>query len=117
MALLQASEPGLDAVSRQRRLTADIDLGTINSLVVIIHSGWVETLSGRQGHYPLPPVVNCHASRLTVGYNARLNTAQSPANTISSMKRMMGCSLADIQNHYPHLPYQLQASENGSPAV
>ena len=38
-------------------------------------------------------------------------------NTISSVKRMMGRSLADIQNRYPHLPYQLQASENGLPML
>ncbi len=38
-------------------------------------------------------------------------------NTISSVKRMMGRSLSDIQNRYPHLPYQLQASENGLPMI
>lgn len=62
-------------------------------------------------------MVNYHASGLTVGYDARLNAAQDPANTISSVKRMMGRSLADIQNRYPHLPYQLQASENGLPMI
>jgi molecular chaperone HscA len=30
---------------------------------------------------------------------------------------MMGRSLADIQTRYPHLPYQLQASENGLPMI
>ncbi len=29
----------------------------------------------------------------------------------------MGRSLADIQTRYPHLPYQLQASENGLPMI
>ncbi|SPX54618.1 Chaperone protein HscA [Klebsiella pneumoniae] len=42
--------------------------------------------------YLLPSVVNYHASGLTVGYDARLNAAQDPANTISSVKRMMGRS-------------------------
>ncbi|WP_410172794.1 Fe-S protein assembly co-chaperone HscB, partial [Klebsiella michiganensis] len=30
---------------------------------------------------------------------------------------MMGRSLADIEARYPHLPYQLQASENGLPMI
>ncbi|WP_147734018.1 Fe-S protein assembly chaperone HscA [Klebsiella quasipneumoniae] len=117
MALLQISEPGLSAAPHQRRLAAGIDLGTTNSLVATVRSGQAETLPDHQGRYLLPSVVNYHASGLTVGYDARLNAAQDPANTISSVKRMMGRSLADIQHRYPHLPYQLQASENGLPMI
>ena len=47
----------------------------------------------------------------------QLEAAQDPVNTISSVKRMMGRSLADIEARYPHLPYQLQASENGLPMI
>mgnify|MGYP002783176518 FL=1 len=117
MALLQISEPGLSAAPHQRRLAAGIDLGTTNSLVATGRSGQAETLPDHQGRYLLPSVVNYHASGLTVGYEARLNAAQDPVNTISSVKRMMGRSLADIQTRYPHLPYQLQASENGLPMI
>lgn len=117
MALLQISEPGLSAAPHQRRLAAGIDLGTTNSLVATVRSGQAETLPDHQGRYLLPSVVNYHASGLTVGYEARLNAAQDPVNTISSVKRMMGRSLADIQTRYPHLPYQLLASENGLPML
>ena len=117
MALLQISEPGLSAAPHQRRLAAGIDLGTTNSLVATVRSGQAETLPDHQGRYLLPSVVNYHAAGLTVGYEARLNAAQDPVNTISSVKRMMGRSLADIQTRYPHLPYQLQASENGLPML
>ncbi|RXX31997.1 Fe-S protein assembly chaperone HscA [Klebsiella aerogenes] len=117
MALLQISEPGLSAAPHQRRLAAGIDLGTTNSLVATVRSGQAETLPDHQGRYLLPSVVNYHASGQTVGYEARLNAAQDPVNTISSVKRMMGRSLADIQTRYPHLPYQLQASENGLPML
>ncbi|MGG8296772.1 Fe-S protein assembly chaperone HscA [Klebsiella sp. 141251] len=117
MALLQISEPGLSAAPHQRRLAAGIDLGTTNSLVATVRSGQAETLPDHQGRYLLPSVVNYHASGLSVGYEARLNAAQDPVNTISSVKRMMGRSLADIQTRYPHLPYQLQASENGLPMI
>ena len=117
MALLQISEPGLSAAPHQRRLAAGIDLGTTNSLVATVRSGQAETLPDRQGRYLLPSVVNYQASGLTVGYDARQNAAQDPVNTISSVKRMMGRSLADIEARYPHLPYQLQASENGLPMI
>lgn len=117
MALLQISEPGLSAAPHQRRLAAGIDLGTTNSLVATVRSGQAETLPDHQGRYLLPSVVNYQASGLTVGYDARQNAALDPVNTISSVKRMMGLSLADIEARYPHLPYQLQASENGLPMI
>ncbi|TXU99613.1 Fe-S protein assembly chaperone HscA [Klebsiella oxytoca] len=117
MALLQISEPGLSAAPHQRRLAAGIDLGTTNSLVATVRSGQAETLPDHQGRYLLPSVVNYQASGLTVGYDARQNAAQDPVNTISSVKRMMGRSLADIEARYPHLPYHLQASENGLPMI
>ncbi|CAH3691079.1 TPA: Fe-S protein assembly chaperone HscA [Klebsiella oxytoca] len=117
MALLQISEPGLSAAPHQRRLAAGIDLGTTNSLVATVRSGQAETLPDHQGRYLLPSVVNYQASGLTVGYDARQNAAQDPVNTISSVKRMMGRSLADIEARYPHLPFHLQASENGLPMI
>ncbi|EMQ1492872.1 Fe-S protein assembly chaperone HscA [Enterobacter kobei] len=117
MALLQISEPGLSAAPHQRRLGVGIDLGTTNSLVATVRSGQAETLADEQGRHLLPSVVHYQQQGHAVGYDARANAARDPANTISSVKRMMGRSLADIQTRYPHLPYQLQASENGLPMI
>ena len=117
MALLQISEPGLSAAPHQRRLAAGIDLGTTNSLAATVRSGQAETLADAQGRHLLPSVVHYRADGLRVGYDARANAAQDPVNTISSVKRLMGRSLADVQARYPHLPYQLQASENGLPML
>ena len=117
MALLQISEPGLSAAPHQRRLAVGIDLGTTNSLVATVRSGQAETLADEQGRHLLPSVVHYQQQGHAVGYDARANAARDPANTISSVKRMMGRSLADIQTRYPHLPYQLQASENGLPLI
>ena len=94
-----------------------IDLGTTNSLVATVRSGQAETLADEQGRHLLPSVVHYQQQGHAVGYDARANAARDPANTISSVKRMMGRSLADIQTRYPHLPYQLQASENGLPMI
>ncbi|EQA7819738.1 TPA: Fe-S protein assembly chaperone HscA [Enterobacter kobei] len=117
MALLQISEPGLSAAPHQRRLAVGIDLGTTNSLVATVRSGQAETLADELGRHLLPSVVHYQHQGHAVGYDARANAARDPANTISSVKRMMGRSLADIQTRYPHLPYQLQASENGLPMI
>jgi Fe-S protein assembly chaperone HscA len=117
MALLQISEPGLSAAPHQRRLAVGIDLGTTNSLVATVRSGQAETLADEQGRHLLPSVVHYQEQGHVVGYDARSNAAQDPVNTISSVKRMMGRSLADIQARYPHLPYQFEASENGLPML
>ncbi|EPC1085467.1 Fe-S protein assembly chaperone HscA [Salmonella enterica subsp. enterica serovar Kentucky] len=117
MALLQISEPGLSAAPHQRRLAAGIDLGTTNSLVATVRSGQAETLPDHEGRHLLPSVVHYQQQGHTVGYAARDNAAQDTANTISSVKRMMGRSLADIQARYPHLPYRFKASVKGLPMI
>ncbi|TDB61052.1 Fe-S protein assembly chaperone HscA [Photorhabdus khanii] len=117
MALLQISEPGLSAVPHQRRLAAGIDLGTTHSLVATVRSGQAETLMDNENRYLLPSVVHYHENGIEIGWLARQQAAHDPVNTISSVKRMMGRSLADIQQRYPNLPYQFQASENGLPLI
>lgn len=117
MALLQISEPGLSAAPHQRRLAAGIDLGTTNSLVATVRSGQAETLADAQGRHLLPSVVHYLKDDIVVGYEARQQAAQDPVNTISSAKRLMGRSLADVQARYPHMPYQFEASENGLPMM
>ncbi|AML57401.1 Chaperone protein HscA [Serratia rubidaea] len=117
MALLQISEPGLSAAPHQRRLAAGIDLGTTNSLVATVRSGQAETLPDAEGRHLLPSVVHYGEQTTQVGVAARAQAVQDPANTISSVKRMMGRSLADVQQRYPNLPYQFQASENGLPMI
>ncbi|WON75882.1 Fe-S protein assembly chaperone HscA [Serratia sp. UGAL515B_01] len=117
MALLQISEPGLSAAPHQRRLAVGIDLGTTNSLVATVRSGQAETLADAEGRYLLPSVVHYQTTKRDVGWAARAQAAQDPTNTISSVKRMMGRSLVDVQQRYPNLPYQFQASENGLPMI
>jgi len=117
MALLQISEPGMAAEPHQRRLAAGIDLGTTHSLVATVRSGQAETLADSQGQHLLPSVVHYQSQGHRVGYEARAQAALDPVNTISSVKRLMGRSLADIQTRYPQLPYQFTASENGLPLI
>lgn len=117
MALLQISEPGMATAPHQRRLAAGIDLGTTHSLVATVRSGQAQTLADSQGQHLLPSVVHYQSQGHRVGWEARAQAAQDPVNTISSVKRLMGRSLVDIQTRYPHLPYQFSASENGLPLI
>lgn len=117
MALLQISEPGLSAAPHQRKLAAGIDLGTTHSLVATVRSGQAETLPDEQGRQLLPSVVSYQPGQLIIGWDARAQAASDPQHTFSSVKRLIGRSLADIQQRYPHLPYQFRASENGLPMM
>ncbi|ACS86524.1 Fe-S protein assembly chaperone HscA [Musicola paradisiaca] len=117
MALLQISEPGMTAAPHQHRLAVGIDLGTTNSLVATVRSGEAQTLPDHDGRHLLPSVVHYHADHIMVGWDARQQAAVDPVNTVSSVKRLMGRSLADIRQRYPHLPYQFKASENGLPVL
>ncbi|EJD6670521.1 Fe-S protein assembly chaperone HscA [Providencia rettgeri] len=117
MALLQISEPGMTAVPHQRKLAAGIDLGTTHSLIATVRSGEAAALPDNQGRFLLPSIVNYQANSKQVGWEAKQLAEQDPVNTVISVKRMMGRSLADIQKRYPDLPYQLSASENGLPFI
>ncbi|MBN3263088.1 Fe-S protein assembly chaperone HscA [Pectobacterium brasiliense] len=117
MALLQISEPGLSAAPHQRRLAVGIDLGTTHSLVATVRSGEAQTLADSDGRDLLPSVVHYRHDGHSVGWDARDNAAHDLENTVSSVKRLMGRSLDDIQQRYPHLPYRFHASDNGLPLI
>lgn len=117
MALLQISEPGMTAAPHQRKLAAGIDLGTTHSLIATVRSGEAAALPDSLGRVLLPSIVNYQTDAKRVGWEAKQLAEQDPVNTIISVKRMMGRSLADIQKRYPDLPYQLTSSENGLPFI
>ncbi|STO98983.1 Hsc66 [Grimontia hollisae] len=116
MALLQIAEPGQSAAPHEHKLAVGIDLGTTNTLVASVRSGTATTLNDLDGRALIPSVVH-YGEKITVGYDARAMSETDSANTISSVKRMMGRSLADVQSRYPNLPYSLSASENGLPLI
>lgn len=117
MALLQISEPGMSSMPHQHRLAAGIDLGTTNSLIATVRSGKAETLPDPAGYELLPSIVSYQPTAITVGRQAQAKVEKDPANTIISAKRLLGRSLAEIQQRYPNLPYQLTASKNGLPLI
>ncbi|AWX14174.1 Fe-S protein assembly chaperone HscA [Mergibacter septicus] len=117
MALLQIAEPGKSAAPHQHRLAVGIDLGTTNSLVASVQSGSSQILLDEQNQVLTPSIVHYAENQVLVGKLAAEKAVIDPQNTIISVKRLIGRSLADITQRYPHLPYQLQASENGLPLL
>ncbi|QDJ13634.1 Fe-S protein assembly chaperone HscA [Mergibacter septicus] len=117
MALLQIAEPGKSAAPHQHRLAVGIDLGTTNSLVASVQSGSSQILLDEQNQVLTPSIVHYAENQVLVGKLAAEKAVIDPQNTVISVKRLIGRSLADITQRYPHLPYQLQASENGLPLL
>lgn len=125
MALLQISEPGASPDPHQRRIGIGIDLGTTHSLVATMRDSLPYCLPDAQGRVILPSAVHyaaddaTHAAdapaakgRVIIGHDALHRQAADPANTIVSVKRLMGRSLHDIASIQGEwLPYELAADQ------
>ncbi len=120
MALLQISEPGQSLDPHQRRVAVGIDLGTTHSLVAAVRHGVAECLPATDGRVILPSVVRyLDPSRggagRQIGYDALASQVSDPANTVSSVKRLMGRSLAQVADA-GKLPYTV-VEEQGMAVV
>ena len=120
MVLLQISEPGQTPEPHQRRLAVGIDLGTTNSLVATVRSGQTEVLPDLDNDFLLPSVVHYGLDVddnlvITVGKHAKSNAVNDPQNTVSSVKRLMGRNLSDIDA--VHFPYTFSQTDNGVPLL
>ena len=99
MALLQISEPGQAPDPHQRRIAVGIDLGTTHSLVAAVRNGVAECLPDDEGRVILPSAVRyLDVERRQIGFEALAARAQDAANTITSVKRLMGRGLSDLVN-------------------
>lgn len=101
MALLQISEPGQSLDPHQRRVAVGIDLGTTHSLVAAVRHGVSECLPAADGRVILPSVVRYldpaqGGSGRQIGFEALAAQVQDPDNTISSVKRLMGRTRAQV---------------------
>ena len=111
MALLQISEPGQSIDPHQRRVAVGIDLGTTHSLVAAVRHGVAECLPAEDGRVILPSVVRYLApsesgSGRQIGFEALEAQVQDPANTVSSIKRLMGRTRGQLADA-DRLPYQV----------
>ncbi len=101
MALLQISEPGESPEPHTRRHAVGIDLGTTNSLVATIRNAVPECLPDDAGRTMLPSAVRYAddgAVEVEVGHVALAHRSDDALNTITSVKRFMGRSIADVRD-------------------
>lgn len=113
MALLSISEPGQSQPKAHhvRKRAVGIDLGTTNSLVAVSSEGHAHTLCDHHGHCLIPSVVHYGKNgEVTVGEKAVTMGVKDSANTISSVKRLMGRGAEDIEYD---LPYEITNDPDG----
>ncbi len=104
MALLQIAEPGKSPAPHQHKRAVGIDLGTTNSLVATVRSGRSEVISDQHNVAIVRSVVRyLDKNKVQVGADAAKVAESDPENTIVSVKRLLGRSLADLAGL--ELPY------------
>ncbi|HKU86105.1 MAG TPA: Fe-S protein assembly chaperone HscA [Casimicrobiaceae bacterium] len=104
MTLFQISEPGESPLPHARKRAIGIDLGTTNSLVATVRHGLAVVLPDLEGRPLVPSVVRYTDGGVEVGYAALAHATRDPANTIVSVKRLMGRGLDDLgdDRRYPY---------------
>jgi molecular chaperone HscA len=111
-ALFQIAEPSKPETTRRAPGHGiGIDLGTTHSLVAVAPSGaGPRVLPDERGEALLPSVVAYVDGRVDVGRAAQAQALSHPQQVISSVKRLMGRGLSDVD--FDH-PYRLGEDETG----
>ena len=90
-----------------------IDLGTTNSLVAYVDeaTGLPRVIPDGDGRPLLPSVVAFTPDGIVVGEPARRQLARRPADTVYSVKRLMGRGFEDVKDEARYLPFRILAGE------
>jgi len=97
------------SVESTRETIIGIDLGTTNSLVAYMKDGQPVCVKGADGKSTLVPSVIHFGEneQIIVGDAAKNKLITDPANTIYSVKRLMGKSFRDVQGTEGYYGYQI----------
>lgn len=102
---------------QQPEMIVGIDLGTTNSLVAILHPDTRQplVLRDQSGLALVPSLVYFgEQGELLVGEEARPFLRTHPERTIFSVKRLLGKSYKDIDDHQQHYAYKILNEEQDS---
>jgi molecular chaperone DnaK len=95
-----------------------IDFGTTNSSVAVVEGGQAVILPSHEGSRHTPSVVALTGQgEWLVGMVARRQAVTNPANTVLSVKRLMGRRFADVPPSTREAPYAIAAASNGDVRV
>jgi len=103
---INIKEGKIDKVSN---IIVGIDLGTTNSLVAYIKDEKATAVKGKDGKSTLVPSIVHFGEdqKIIVGDEAREKLISDPANTIYSVKRLMGKSYDDVENFEQYFGYKI----------
>src|SRR2546430_1711189 len=91
-----------------------IDLGTTFSLAAYMRDGQPVVVRDDAGTALVPSVISFHDDgSVLVGTAARQRALSDPEHTIFSVKRLMGRTLADLQQELPLIPHQIVERDMG----
>jgi Fe-S protein assembly chaperone HscA len=90
-----------------------IDLGTTNSLVAYVDEATrlPRVIPDAEGRPLLPSVVAFTPDGIVVGAAARRQLARRPADTVYSVKRLMGRGFEDVKEEARYLPFRILPGE------
>ncbi|MDD4607056.1 MAG: molecular chaperone DnaK [Patescibacteria group bacterium] len=97
-----------------------IDLGTTNSCMAIVEGGKPKVLENKEGNRTTPSIVAISkAGDRLVGLLAKRQAVTNPANTIFSVKRLIGrrWEEKEIQDDLKLMPYKMVKSGDGVKVV
>lgn len=100
--------------------TLGIDLGTTNSAMAIVEIGQPRVLENKEGMRTTPSIVAVGKNgERYVGVTAKRQAVTNPANTIFSVKRLIGRRFSDteVQHDKKLLPYEIKEGSNGDVEV
>ncbi|MFT3991868.1 MAG: Hsp70 family protein [Luteolibacter sp.] len=92
-----------------------IDLGTTNSAVGVVDSGFPILLANEEGRRITPSAVYFAADGLVeIGAKALRRRALEPERVVTSVKRLVGRRISEVE---PDFPVKITAAADGSPRV
>ena len=96
-------------VNKESDIIIGIDLGTTNSLVAYMVDGKAVAVKEADGNSTLmPSIVHFSESgEIVVGEAAKAKLISDPANTIYSVKRLMGKAFNDLSEHQQYFGYKI----------
>jgi molecular chaperone DnaK len=95
-----------------------IDLGTTNSVVAVMDGPEPRVITNAEGGRSTPSVVGfTETGDVLVGQVARRQAVVNPETTVSSVKRFMGMSFADVESECEFVSYEVCEADNGDAAI
>ena len=95
-----------------------IDLGTTNSCVAVMEGNEPVVIANSEGKRTTPSIVAfTENGERKVGEPAKRQAITNPTKTISSIKRFMGSSFAEVSKEAGRVPYNVVKGDNNTPRV